>query len=789
VEMKCDQGFSLATGSYALAHIPPVKCSPSSCQAGPHAAGVVVGACGWICTSKTGSPCKIANSSAACFERAHFESRVCQNLTSVPQATHLACVKHMEDPCTAARAIHYLKGTYDLFVTKRAEEGKLITREVVAEAVKKYVPEEQKPRYAAHSSFSTKVRVREEVKWQVMDSIDGQVFPPLRLAGGRKVMLTTANEATCEKEGGRHRDACKSCRQQAKAAKTTAQAPEPKTHLTKRLEEGLQRRRKSKGGGGRRRKTISEQGQKAKSQERSEKLRRNEDALVALPRCIKESIYVEEAPLEISDPSKLHVKNGTEIVFGKWDASLGEWLDDRWASTLKVKVKTKLYEVLPSFLDELKKTKFQLYPASCALEHVSMNVDIDSRPHSIFVAHPAPNPNMSREAKDADVSSRRRTSSKDPIPSANPSAYRYEEKPGRCQTQTDVTKDEMNGLSDSDCRSQCTSNPSCVAVEIRLGEGKCSLFVLKNGKQATNAIANTIPTNDKINHSCHVKLKKSQTRIEKIPVVTIAYGPKHDGCPRCLLVGVMMATGKQRPGGTLPPALQPGLGVQPYCKTFSMPRFASSTVETCTATECKQCVHSNACKSTIDFRSKSKCEGKGGDWCPTLQQDFVCAGPAIDVGRTGRQFCMELGMNGASEDMAKKSDSNYTVFLHDSNFYHTSNRTQQQACSGYASGGANRTSYSNLSAAPSYFTNITCCKAGEDPAVVERTRSFNRMLNTLSAVRSYTEVFVVSATGGQDGTSDGMCEKLREQVDPILRQSLNDIRFDMAMPNCSALSP
>ena len=60
------------------------------------------------------------------------------------------------------------------------------------------------------------------------------------------------------------------------------------------------------------------------------------------------------------------------------------------------------------------------------------------------------------------------------------------------------------------------------------------------------------------------------------------------------------------------------------------------------------------------------------------------------------------------------------------------------------------------------------------------------LLSQLNTVQGYTEVLqVADRKKAPEPWLQKVCAELRETVDPILRETLNDIRFRMAMPHCT----
>jgi len=87
---------------------------------------------------------------------------------------------------------------------------------------------------------------------------------------------------------------------------------------------------------------------------------------------------------------------------------------------------------------------------------------------------------------------------------------------------------------------------------------------------------------------------------------------------------------------------------------------------------------------------------------------------------------------------------------------------------------------------PNIITSIKCCKKGEDPQVTTRIQKFNALLSQLETVKGYTEVMQVADRAKElPPWLSKICSAMREIVDPILRETLNDLRFKMAMPHCA----
>ena len=69
---------------------------------------------------------------------------------------------------------------------------------------------------------------------------------------------------------------------------------------------------------------------------------------------------------------------------------------------------------------------------------------------------------------------------------------------------------------------------------------------------------------------------------------------------------------------------------------------------------------------------------------------------------------------------------------------------------------------------------------------ISRVKKFNSLLDQLNAIKGYTEVMqVAERKEALPPELSKVCSDMREVVDPILRETLNDLRFQMAMPHCS----
>jgi len=87
-----------------------------------------------------------------------------------------------------------------------------------------------------------------------------------------------------------------------------------------------------------------------------------------------------------------------------------------------------------------------------------------------------------------------------------------------------------------------------------------------------------------------------------------------------------------------------------------------------------------------------------------------------------------------------------------------------------------------------YLTEITCCKRGEDDTAADLISKLNKSVASFRTLSAETEVFTHSDAPATH-TSRKMCAALRTAVDPHIRETVADMRFEIIHPNCASDSP